>query len=89
MNHISSGLKLSPPIASTNTDVPAINFKAVFYLQGSKMLISYLTLCNFLLYYNMGVGKGEPQGPGPPWFLAIAGQSRPGLASLQQELFLQ
>jgi len=29
---------------------------------------------------------GGPQGPGPPWFLAIAGQSRPGL---QQELLLQ
>jgi len=37
----------------------------------------------------MGVGKGRATGARPPWFLAIAGQSRPGLASLQQELFLQ
>jgi len=41
-----------------------------------------------LSIYIMGVGRGA-QGPGAPWFLAIAGQSRPGLASLQQELFLQ
>jgi len=47
--------------------------------------------------WNMGVGKGKgrgwvgggSQGPGPLWFLAIAGQSRLSLASLQQELFLQ
>jgi len=25
-----------------------------------------------------GRRKGGAQGPGPPWFLAIAGQSRPG-----------
>ena len=25
----------------------------------------------------MGVGMGGPQGPGPSWFLAIAGQSWP------------
>ena len=29
---------------------------------------------------NMGVGKGGgAQGPGPPWFLAIAGQSWSGV----------
>ena len=48
-------------------------------------------LCGMLFkhvvsYNDTGVGKG---GPGPPWFLVIAGQSRPGLASLQQESFLQ
>jgi len=34
---------------------------------------------------DMGVGKegGGAQEPGAPLFLAIAGQSRPGLASLQ------
>ena len=42
-----------------------------------------------ILFIGVGKEGGGPQGPGPPWFLAIAGQSRPGLASLQQELFLQ
>jgi len=40
--------------------------------------------------HRKGRGRGGgAQGPGPPWFLAIAEQSRPGLASLQQESFLQ
>ena len=39
-----------------------------------------------ILFIGVGKEGGGPQGPGPPWFLAIAGQSRPGL---QQELFLQ
>jgi len=37
----------------------------------------------------MGVGKGGATGArarAPPWFLAIAGQSRPGLASLQKDI---
>ena len=50
---------------------------------------TFMHACIHAHIHAMGVGKRGLQEPGPPWFLAIAGQSRPGLASLQQELFLQ
>jgi len=35
----------------------------------------------------MGIGKGGPQGPGPPWFLEIAGQSRPWPGQFTEVIF--
>ena len=46
------------------------------YLVNSWCMISPTCMANALLHGYRKGGRGA-QGPGPPWFLAIAGQSRP------------